>query len=701
MKPTARPQTGSNIERPMTTKAAGYSKSLGKDTKDFGTKTKMFFHKKPATTKEQIIRELEKNLQKLCDESILLKCKGNYLSAKDKCLNAIEKLQDFKSKNIDYFNAEMEFCLQLNLALIYEGLETYDEAKNIYQEIIQRENYYTPGIMFQRVRVNLGNIYYLQGEYKKAITEWQRAVDKISKENKEIRGAILKNIANAHIKLGSYPDAIDNYKESVRYNENMKTCMNLLLSNLAVSSDQTKQEFNRMLVASQNTEQEIDSAEESKQPMDSLREYLIIKKKENASIIVNIALVMTHYLEKDPLVAFDYIIDSLKKNGMQDILNEIEMAKAMYFLKRRDVEKTISIMKNFENKNKNLISRVANNISFLYFVEGDYAKAESYANIAIENERYNHKALVNKGNIHYIKEDYLKAKEYYLEAIGVQSDCIEAIYNLGMVNIRMEAVYEAIQAFEKLQSVVPNIPEVLYKIAKLYEYMKQYDDAIKYYSMLLLQLPNDPILLSSLGSLYYQNNPKDERTYMHYFEDSYRYFPSNFDNLTVLGFLYFKEEIYEKAIQFFELAAKVNPNAYTAEIHYAKCYYKLSRYRESYKAFKKIHNKYPDNKEALTFLIANARELNLPYEEYMTKLNKIDQDQMALDGPSYGQSYGESYGGGEFYGSNAIQQEFNKDYKGEMVDFSKYSNKIAQKPAKEVNQFMKFDQEQSPDELLP
>ena len=132
--------------------------------------------------------------------------------------------------------------------------------------------------MFQRVRVNLGNIYYLQGEYKKAITEWQRAVDKISKENKEIRGAILKNIANAHIKLGSYPDAIDNYKESVRYNENVKTCMNLLLSNLAVSSDQTKQEFNRMLVASQNTEQEIDSAEESKQPMDSLKEYLIINK---------------------------------------------------------------------------------------------------------------------------------------------------------------------------------------------------------------------------------------------------------------------------------------------------------------------------------------------------------------------------------------------------------------------------------------
>jgi intraflagellar transport protein 88 len=52
---------------------------------------------------------------------------------------------------------------------------------------------------------------------------------------------------------------------------------------------------------------------------------------------------------------------------------------------------------------------------------------------------------------------------------------------------------------------------------------------------------------------------------MHYFEESFRYFPSNFDNLIVLGFLYFRDEIYEKAIQFFELAAKVQPYAVSKE----------------------------------------------------------------------------------------------------------------------------------------
>jgi intraflagellar transport protein 88 len=593
----------------------------------------------------------------------------------------------------------MEFGIQLNLGLIYEGLKMFDDAKQMYMEILQKENYYTPGIMFQKVRVNIGNIYYNQGEYRKAITEWQKAVDKISKDNKEMRGMILRNIANAHIKSGNYTDAIDNYNESVKYKEDMKTYMNLLLSNIAFNKiDQTKIAFNRMLESSINIEKEIDATEEKKSTMDALREYLVIRKKENSSIIVNIALVMTHFLEKDPLEAFKYIIEAVKRNNIEDILNEIEMAKAMYFLKKRDVEKTISILKQFENKNKSLISRVANNISFLYFVEGDYQKAESYANIAIENERYNHKALVNMGNIFYIKEDYLKAKEFYLEAIGVQSDCIEAIYNLGMVNIRMDSIYEAIQAFEKLHSVCPNIPEVLYKIAKLYEYTKQYEEAIKYYSLLLMQLPNDPILLSSLGSLYYQINPKDEKTYMHYFEDSYRYFPSNFDNLTVLGFLYFKEEMYEKAIQFFKLASKVNPNAYTAEIHYAKCYYKLGRFPESFKAFKKIHNKYPDNKEALTFLIENARQLNLPYNDYVKELNRIDQEQMTLDG--YGQGGYDNMGGysDDYYGQ---QPMYNSDYKGERVDFSAYSSKNNTAPKKEINQFMKFNPNQSPDELLP
>ena len=48
---------------------------------------------------------------------------------------------------------------------------------------------------------------------------------------------------------------------------------------------------------------------------------------------------MTHFLEKDPLDAFAFIIDALKRNNMIDMQNEVEMAKAMYFLKKKRYRK--------------------------------------------------------------------------------------------------------------------------------------------------------------------------------------------------------------------------------------------------------------------------------------------------------------------------------------------------------------------------
>ena len=119
----------------------------------------------------------------------------------------------------------------------------------------------------------------------------------------------------------------------------MKTCKNLLLSNLAMNKmKETKQVFNLMIDSAKNQEKEIDpnsENEEEKTTMDPLKEYLIIRKKESSSIILNTALVMTHFLEKDPLDAFAFIIDALKRNNMIDMQNEVEMAKAMYFLKKR------------------------------------------------------------------------------------------------------------------------------------------------------------------------------------------------------------------------------------------------------------------------------------------------------------------------------------------------------------------------------
>ena len=95
----------------------------------------------------------------------------------------------------------MEFGLHLNLSLIYEGLKTFEDALQIYLDIIQRENYYSPGIMKDKIRINIGNLYCRQVDYQKAIIEWKKAVDKISKENKELSWISFKKYRKCSYKI--------------------------------------------------------------------------------------------------------------------------------------------------------------------------------------------------------------------------------------------------------------------------------------------------------------------------------------------------------------------------------------------------------------------------------------------------------------------------------------------------------------------
>lgn len=108
------------------------------------------------------------------------------------------------------------------------------------------------------------------------------------------------------------------------------------------------------------------------------------------------------------------------------------------------------------------MAKAASNISFLYFLENDLKNSENYSEIAINYDRYNAKALVNRGNCYFQRQDFLRAKEQYLEAIGVEADCVEALYNLAFVNKKLNMFVEALQALEKLQTIISNVPEVVY-----------------------------------------------------------------------------------------------------------------------------------------------------------------------------------------------------------------------------------------------
>lgn len=61
-----------------------------------------------------------------------------------------------------------------------------------------------------------------------------------------------------------------------------------------------------------------------------------------------------------------------------------------------------------------------------------------------------------------------------------------------------------------------------------------------------------------LGSLHAKCD--DEPKALHYYSESHRVYPANMDITSWLGAYYVKNEVYEKAMPFFDLASKIQPN---------------------------------------------------------------------------------------------------------------------------------------------
>jgi len=187
-----------------------------------------------------------------------------------------------------------------------------------------------------------------------------------------------------------------------------------------------------------------------KKESDNLMEDLKERKRCACNYLIDAAKLIAPTFSDDEIEGYNWIIDMLKNSPFSEVESEIEISKALCHLKQKKIDKAIKGLKQFEKKDKILMARAATNISFLYFLERDYPNAGKYADYAIEYDRYNAKALVNRGNCLFMQNEFLRAKEQYLEAIGVEADCIEALYNLAFVNKKMNLFVEAIQALEKL-----------------------------------------------------------------------------------------------------------------------------------------------------------------------------------------------------------------------------------------------------------
>ena len=151
----------------------------------------------------------------------------------------------------------------------------------------------------------------------------------------------------------------------------------------------------------------------------------------------------------------------------------------------------------------------------------------------MRHNRYNAKALVNKGNCMFMRGELEHARSMYQESMGAEADCTEAIYNLGVVTKRLGDHARALGLFEKLHAILPSSIEVVWQIADLFDISNQPRAAIKWFKILNARVPTDPGVLARIGNIYLKE--EDEAQAFHYHQESYRYFPVNMNVISWLG----------------------------------------------------------------------------------------------------------------------------------------------------------------------
>lgn len=109
-------------------------------------------------------------------------------------------------------------------------------------------------------------------------------------------------------------------------------------------------------------------------PTSTSQEELRRRKNAAKTAILTAARLTAPVLEKGGWEdGFDWLIDLLKKQRHEELAGELEMEKALEFLKKRDFDTAVKALKEFHRKDlpQGIKARAATNLSFLYFLESD------------------------------------------------------------------------------------------------------------------------------------------------------------------------------------------------------------------------------------------------------------------------------------------------------------------------------------------
>jgi tetratricopeptide (TPR) repeat protein len=222
-------------------------------------------------------------------------------------------------------------------------------------------------------------------------------------------------------------------------------------------------------------------------------------------IVVEKMKVLERVNRFEELIEESKLIDSSSQYYHQTL--QLKLRSYISLSDDKSGEETALKLKKYEPSNYSYDLILAN----IYFGRESHREAIEYYSIYIDNvDEVTKDILVSRGKSYYEEEEYSKAKDDISKAIELDSGDKNLYLVRAKIDMKLNLFEEAAKDYESILKSNPDDSDTLLKLAKLYTDLNRGEDAIEIYNRVIVLDPESPDLYYSLGNLWFVEKRFDD-----------------------------------------------------------------------------------------------------------------------------------------------------------------------------------------------
>ncbi len=193
------------------------------------------------------------------------------------------------------------------------------------------------------------------------------------------------------------------------------------------------------------------------------------------------------------------------------------------------------------------------------------------------------------GNSYLALGDFDRAIEYFQKALERDPNKVDYLVLLGWAYFKSERYDEAIQTFKRVEEINPRVVDAYTGRGWIYFKKQEFEEAVKFFYSALEVNPQSSDAYAGLGWCFFR---KDKTLLAEqYLQIALRKGLKNPEHTEpeahrALGYLYFSQGDFKKALKHFKIAVRHRPGWNDARTKWADCLFALGKYADASSVYK-------------------------------------------------------------------------------------------------------------------